>query len=116
MLRRIAAFVLAGLVLVPAAAAARMTRSETALLREMNRVRTAQHLAPLRFDGSLEQAARTHSREMLQSGTFAHGAFASRMLRFRVTGSLAGENLAWGVGFQATPRGIVQAWLASPAH
>src|SRR2546425_11557356 len=116
MLRRIAVFALAGLVLAPAAEAARMTRSETSLLREMNRVRVAGHLAPLRFDASLEQASRAHSREMLQSGTFAHGAFGSRMLRFRVRGSLAGENLAWGIGYQATARGIVQRWLASPEH
>jgi uncharacterized protein YkwD len=27
-----------------------------------------------------------------------------------------GENLAWGSGERATPRSIVQSWMASPPH
>jgi uncharacterized protein YkwD len=116
-LRRLTALVAALGLLVPSAAfAAGMTKSEQGLLREMNRVRTAQGLGELRVDAHLEHAARSHSREMLQSGVFQHGAFGSRMLGFDVRGNLAGENLAWGTGRFATPRGIVEAWLASPEH
>ena len=109
--------VTAALALVlPASALAGMSRSETSLLREMNRVRAEHHLGPLRFDTHLQRAARAHSREMLGNGVFEHGAFGSRMLQFDVTGRLAGENLAWGTGVRGTPQGIVVAWLNSPEH
>jgi uncharacterized protein YkwD len=93
-----------------------MSKPEAALLRQMNQVRLAHGLRPLRYDAHLERAARAHSREMLASNVFQHGAFASRMLEFDVTGSLAGENLAWGTGAEGSARGIVAAWLASPEH
>ena len=82
----------------------------------MNRVRAQHGLGALRFDSHLQRAARAHSREMVATNTFSHGAFGSRMLQFAVTGSVAGENLAWGTGSRGTPRGIVAAWLASPEH
>jgi uncharacterized protein YkwD len=105
------------LVLVlPATALAGMTRTEAALLRTMNRVRGAHGLGRLRYDAHLERAARSHSHAMLAADVFRHGAFGSRMLRFDVTGTLAGENLAWGTGYRGTSRGIVVAWLKSPEH
>jgi len=109
------AAVLAALV-ASAAAHAAPTRREQALLREMNRVRARHGLGRLSVDAHLERAARSHSREMLATNVFAHGAFARRMVQFAVTGTLAGENLAWGTGPRGTARGIVAAWLASPEH
>jgi uncharacterized protein YkwD len=100
----------------PLAAIAGPSAHESALLREMNRVRAAQGLAPLRADSHLQQAAVAHSREMLASNTFAHGAFATRMVRYKVSFSTAGENLAWGTGSLASAHSIVAAWLASPEH
>ena len=103
--------------LAPAAAsAAGLSQSEASLLRQMNLVRDRHGLRPLAFDRHLERAARVHSREMIATGVFAHGAFGSRMLQFDVTGSLAGENLAWGTGYRGGARGVVAAWLASPEH
>ena len=64
----------------------------------------------------MQRAARSHSAEILRSGSFAHGAFALRMRRFGVRGSFAGENLAWGVADRASARSIVAQWLASPGH
>jgi uncharacterized protein YkwD len=108
---------LAALALVlPSTALAGMTRNETSLLREMNRVRTQHGLGRLSADTHLQRAARSHSREMLVANVFQHGAFGSRMLQFNVTGRLAGENLAWGTGVRGTAQGIVAAWLASPEH
>jgi uncharacterized protein YkwD len=104
------------LALVPSTALAGTTRSETTLLQQMNRVRAQHGLHRLRFDAHLERAARSHSREMLAENVFRHGAFGSRMVRFDVRGTLAGENLAWGTGSQGTAAGIVAAWLASPEH
>jgi uncharacterized protein YkwD len=115
-LRWLTALGAALLLLLPSTAFARMTGSESALLREMNRVRAAHGLGRLRIDAHLERAARSHSREMLADGVFTHGSFASRMVRFDVRARLAGENLAWGTGVDATPRAIVEAWLQSPEH
>jgi uncharacterized protein YkwD len=108
--------VIALLVLAPAAGAATITSPETTLLHQMNVVRAQHGLKPLRFDPRLETAARFHSREMLANDVFQHGAFASRMARFQIQGTLAGENLAWGTGAEGTAQGIVAAWLASPEH
>jgi uncharacterized protein YkwD len=116
MFRRLLVLAAVPLVLAPAASAARLTRSEASILREMNRVRAAHGLQSLRADTRLELAARSHSREMVRTGSFAHGAFGTRMLQFKVQGSFAGENLAWGVGDRASARGIVAGWLASPGH
>jgi uncharacterized protein YkwD len=118
LLAALAALVIA---LPPTAAAAAtkgsaLTSKEQRVLREMNRVRAAHGLRPLRFDPHLQRAARAHSHEMLVENDFAHGAFGTRMRRYSVTGRLAGENLAWGVGPLGTARAIVAAWLASPPH
>lgn len=116
MLKRFIALGFAALLLLPAAASARISHSERSLLAEMNRVRAQHGLGRLRVDTHLERAARAHSRSMLATGVFQHGAFGSRMLQFDVTGQLAGENLAWGTGARGTADGIVAAWLASPEH
>ncbi|MBA3844666.1 MAG: CAP domain-containing protein [Actinobacteria bacterium] len=108
---------------IPALGSAAATRSaagvsapESAVLREMNRVRASHGLAPLRVDRRLQRAARAHTRAMLAANAFVHGSFGPRMNRFRVTGSLIGENLAWGMGDRGTARSIVAAWIASPPH
>lgn len=116
MVKHLLAVVAALALVLPSTALAGMTRTETSLLHEMNRVRAEHGLGLLRFDAHLERAARAHSMEMLGTGVFQHGAFGSRMLQFNVTGRLAGENLAWGTGVRGTTQGIVAAWLASPEH
>jgi uncharacterized protein YkwD len=99
-----------------AAETADLARSESALLTLMNQVRIAHGLRPLRADVRLEGAARTHSRRMLRTGTFAHGAFTARIRRAGVRAPRVGENLAWGAGSLARARTIVRMWLASPSH
>jgi len=119
MLRLLLAAVAAALVLVApaiATAASGAKRSETSLLRVMNRVRAQHGLGRLTLDPRLQRAARAHSRQMIGSNVFEHGAFGSRMAQFNVTGNVAGENLAWGTGARGTAVGIVRAWLASPEH
>lgn len=119
MLKRLTALGAAIVILVlitTSAAAAGLTRAEARLLRDLNRVRTAHGLAPLRFDPHLQRAARAHSRDMLVTQIFQHGAFGARMVQFDVRGTLTGENLAWGNGSLGTANAIVRAWLASPEH
>ena len=93
-----------------------MSSSERALLQEINQVRQAHGLGALRPDTHLERAARSHTREMIATGQFQHGAFWTRMMRFDVKARLAGENLAWGTGPTGYAHSIVAAWLASPEH
>lgn len=99
-----------------ASSTAQLSSPEASLLARMNAVRAQHGLRPLRADAHLESAARFHSREMLDSGVFAHGAFSARMGRFDVTGHLAGENIAWGSGELGTPAEIVDGWMHSPGH
>lgn len=106
----------AALVCAAPASAAGLTTGEAQLLRQMNVVRAQHGLGRLTFDPRLERAARSHSRTMLATGVFAHGAFGSRMAAFDVRGSVAGENLAWGTGASGSAQGVVAAWLASPEH
>jgi uncharacterized protein YkwD len=116
-LQALGAVLLVLLVVLPStAAAAGMTRTETRLLRDLNRVRAQHGLPPLRYDPRLQRAARAHTREMLATGVFQHGALAPRLARFSVRATLAGENLAWGTGSESTAKAIVDAWLASPEH
>ena len=101
---------------VPLTANAGMSTDDSALLQAMNRARSAHGLPALRYDSHLQRAAVSHSRAMLASNSFTHGAFGSRMLEFEVSFSTAGENLAWGTGAHGAARAIVSAWLASPEH
>ena len=102
---------------VPAAAVTANDR-ERELLAEMNRVRAKHGLRPLQIDARLQQAARSHSHDMIRRTYFAHGSLVDRLRRFefRLEGRTVGENLAWGAGRLGTPGSIVAAWLQSPAH
>jgi uncharacterized protein YkwD len=100
--------------IAPAATAA--TKSESALLHEMNRVRAQQSLAPLSLNRNLERAAHDYSRTLLRTNVFTHGNFAARIRAYSLPGPVVAENLAWAVGSRATARGIVASWLASPGH
>ena len=102
--------------LLPASSTAGVTSHDAAVLREMNRVRAVHGLPALRYDGHLQRAAVSHTREMLANNVFEHGAFDSRLARFDIKSRVTGENLAWGTGSRGTARSIVAAWLASPEH
>ncbi|HEX7082963.1 MAG TPA: CAP domain-containing protein [Gaiellaceae bacterium] len=113
---RLIALIAAALVIVPAASAATLTASESALLSRMNAIRAVHGLRPLSADDHLQRAAVAHSREMIATDVFAHGAFGARLAHFDVSGHVIGENLAWGVGSEGTAAAVVAAWLASPEH
>ena len=91
----------------------------------INEQRSAHGLRALRTDRRLASAARRHSADMVAHHYFAHDSrsgapFSARIaktgwMRKRRSWSV-GENLAWGTGARATPRAIVEAWMASPPH
>jgi uncharacterized protein YkwD len=111
------AAVFSALLLAPASfAASKLSAAESGLLRAVNQARAQHGLKAVSVDSTLTRAARSHSVEMIRGNYFAHGAFRSRMVAFRVRGPFVGENLAWGTGSYATPATVIQEWLASPAH
>jgi uncharacterized protein YkwD len=98
---------------------------EAAVVREMNRVRTAKGLAQLRAAPSLRSAARSHSQAMLVHGFFSHDsaegtAFSERIRRYYSNAGYArwsvGEALMASQGRFVDARAVVAAWLESPPH
>jgi len=93
-----------------------MTATEQGFVSALDQVRAQHGLPTLAGDGRLAAAAREHSRHMIASGTFSHGAFWKRIEAQGVTTGKVGETLGWtSRPSGAVPR-IVAAWLASPEH
>ena len=96
---------------------------ERAVLVELNAVRRAHGLVPLRRSEPLGRAADVHSRAMGVHGFFEHDSrdgspFWQRVQRFYTkTGRWSvGENLVWGSDGSLDARRAVELWMASPAH
>jgi uncharacterized protein YkwD len=106
--------------------AANLDLIDAATLCLVNRERAGQHENPLRVDAALACSAQKHSDDMAANDYFEHVAPGgdtpvSRMrgCGYPLSSSVgyeAGENIAWGTLWLATPRSIVAAWMASPGH
>ena len=90
-----------------------------------NQVRAQNGLGGLTDNGALDAAGLGHSADMVTRGYFDHftpegGTFVDRILAARYAGAddawTLGENLAWGTGANATPAGLMNAWMNSPEH
>ena len=95
-----------------------------AIVRELNEVRAARGLRPLRVSPELRRAALAHSRSMAVGGFFAHDApggatFGERIRRHyprsRARSWSAGENLLWASPDIGAGEAVEQ-WLASAPH
>lgn len=91
--------------------------SEAEMLEMVNRERTRAGLRPLRRDEQLRQAARAHSREMLELGYFSHtspegSSPADRAGRAGARFAIVGENLAYAPTVQIAHEGLMN----SPGH
>jgi len=92
----------------------------------LNAQRAAAGLEAVSERPALAGAAVAFSAEMVGRSFFAHRVpggpdLVARLRRVGYLGPrtaiwVVGENLAWARGTAATPRGIVAAWMASPAH
>jgi uncharacterized protein YkwD len=96
-----------------------------AILCLHNQIRAENGLPRLRENKRLRKAAVGHSRNMVAKRFFEHTTpsgvtMVDRILKARYVredqGWMLGENLAWGTGSYATPRGAVRAWMESPGH
>ena len=109
------------------AGASTVTRAaslEELILRQVNDVRSARHLAPFSASRSLSRSAAAHSRAMLTRGFLpqesANGpSFSNRIRAFygpRSSTWTVGENLAMFGGMTPTAAAVVDAWMGSPGH
>ena len=98
---------------------ARHQRAVTVLVNQERGRRGLPALLPSR---SLRLSARRWALVQIRISHFGHGNFGHRafafpfILRGGQGSRTVGENLAWGIDATSTPRGIVQAWMASPSH
>jgi uncharacterized protein YkwD len=130
--KRLAAFAVLIVVLVaPASGSATATatlshsaRMQTALLAQVNAVRSARGLARLRLSPGLAAAAAAHSTQMARVGYFSHNSangtsFSRRVASFYPLRGfrswMVGENLVWASPDLGAARAI-KIWLASPPH
>jgi uncharacterized protein YkwD len=99
--------------------------SPDAVRCEINAVRRAAGLAPIRATRKLRVAARRHSEDMVARRYFSHVSPSGATVRDRVArvgylrgarSTRVGENIGWGTGTAATPAQIVAAWMRSPPH
>lgn len=103
----------------------RLTALESAVVREVNRVRVTRGLKPLRQAPSLRTAARGHTKSMLDFGFFGHDsadgtAFSQRIKRYYTSRGWqswsVGEALLASPTRQTEASTIVSAWMDSPPH
>lgn len=122
--RRADASACANVTITPEAGNLEAVREATLCL--IDRERAAHGESPLRLNARLAHAAQGHSENMAQEGYFAHESpsGSTPLDRMRAAGYIpgprfgyeVGENLAWGTLWLATPKAIVEAWMASPEH
>jgi uncharacterized protein YkwD len=102
------------------AASARLTPTEKAVIRLMNRVRARHGLPALKTSRRLARAADGHSRDMLRHDFFSHqssdGTSFDRRVRSYARARRVGENLAMLPGVRRAARKVVRMWLRSAAH
>jgi uncharacterized protein YkwD len=93
----------------------------------MNELRIAQGIRPLRPNRALAGVAAGQASDMVRGDYFGDQSISgqSPMARIMATSYtahaasfnvLAAQNIGWGTGPNATPAGIVRAWMASPPH
>jgi uncharacterized protein YkwD len=109
--------------IVPTAANLELVRAAIVCLH--NQIRARNGLPLLHGNTRLRRAAEGHSADMVRAGYFDHTSRSGATMVDRILaagyvradqGWLLGENLEWGTGSMATPRGAVDAWMDSAGH
>ena len=91
-----------------------------------NKIRTEHNLPTFCVHPRLQEAARTHSRDMIRRDYFSHntkgrGSFDERLVRYGYGAEgydyyRVGENIALGSGTAGAPQGRMDAWMKSEGH
>jgi uncharacterized protein YkwD len=104
--------------------ASAMSTLQSGVLADLNAIRRAHGLVPLRLSSSLSAAARQHSVEMATRGYFSHdsangSSFDKRIARYYpVSGThywSVGENLLWSSP-DVDAANAMNMWMNSPDH
>jgi uncharacterized protein YkwD len=97
---------------------------DAGVLTQLNAIRTAHGLMPLKLNLTLTAAATGHSQQMLEDGYFAHNSFDGTPFWKRLsayssaaaTGNWSvGENLLWSSPDVDATKAF-RLWMASPEH
>jgi uncharacterized protein YkwD len=100
---------------------------DAATLCLMNQVRSAAGLRPLRLNRALSGIASGQASDMVRGDYFGDQSITGQSPLTRIMTSgyeahtasvhlLTAQNIGWGTGPNATPAGIVNAWMESPPH
>jgi uncharacterized protein YkwD len=99
---------------------------EKRVLELHNEARKKRGLKPLCVHPILTEAARAHTKEMLDKKYFSHDSFngetlRERLERFGYTSSgysyyYVGENISWGCGSYGAPDSTFKRWMHSSVH
>lgn len=100
---------------------------DAATLCLMNQQRASRGLHPLRFNRALAKIASGQASDMIRGHYFADQSLTGQSPLARIMASgyvahpgaarlLTAQNIGFGTGPNATPAGIVQAWMLSPPH
>lgn len=100
---------------------------DAATLCLMNRIRAEHGLRALRRNGALAAVATGQARDMVRGDYFGDQSLTGQTPLARIMASgyslapshvrlLTAQNIGWGTGPNATPAGIVEAWMQSPPH
>ena len=104
----------------------RLNAAESRLVELHNEARTQRGLEPLCVNPTLTEAARAHSKDMIEKDYFAHtspsgGSLGERLKRFGYTPEgyrfwKVGGNIAWHSGGELQPENMFEGWMNSPPH
>ena len=100
---------------------------DSATLCLMNRVRLTHGLRSLRHNRALAVIASGQAGDMVRGNYFGDHSLSGQTPLSRIlasnypvhtasVGLLTAQNIGWGTGPNATPLGIVRAWMESPPH
>jgi uncharacterized protein YkwD len=97
------------------------SKLRAAVLCLVNKRRAEHGIGPLRVERHIQKAAGRHAHDMQRNNYFDHQRpggpdLTARLHRAGWSGHAWGENIAYGCGSMATPRGTVQMWMNSPPH
>jgi uncharacterized protein YkwD len=100
---------------------------DSATLCLMNQVRRVHRLRPVRLNRALAEIAAGQARDMVRGDYFGDQSISGQSPLARIMASgypvhassirlMTAQNIGWGTGPNATPSGIVKAWMESPPH
>jgi uncharacterized protein YkwD len=100
---------------------------DAATLCLMNQIRAAHGLHALQRNGALTAIATGQARDMVRGDYFGDQSLSGQSPLTRIRASsyplarshlrlMTAQNIGWGTGPNATPGGIVAAWMQSPPH